>query len=78
MQVLMEIKEQLLRSERMRTHPSKRNLSKYCLYHRDHDHDTEECIQLRDKIEELIWRGRQDRFLRRQSEAEEDRLRALP
>ena len=30
----MEIRDQLLRSKRMRTHPSKCNPSKFCLYHR--------------------------------------------
>ena len=45
-QVLMEIREQLPRPERMRTHPEKRNPNKFCLYHRDHGHDMEECIQL--------------------------------
>ena len=45
-QVLMKIREQLPRSERMRTHPGKRNPNKFCLYHRDHGHDTEEYIQL--------------------------------
>ena len=41
-QVLMEVREQLPRPERMRTHPEKRNPNKFCLYHRDHGHDTEE------------------------------------
>ncbi|GAV60714.1 LOW QUALITY PROTEIN: hypothetical protein CFOL_v3_04243, partial [Cephalotus follicularis] len=27
---------------------------KYCRYHRDHDHDTEECRQLKNLIEDLI------------------------
>ena len=53
-QVLMKFREQLPRPERMRTHPGKRNPNKFCLYHHDHGHDTEECIQLRDEIEELI------------------------
>ena len=41
-QVLMEVREQLPRPERMCTHPRKRNPNKFCLYHRDHGHDTEE------------------------------------
>ena len=73
----MKIKKQLSRSERMRTHPGKHNPSKYYLYHHDHDHDTEECIQLQNKIKKLIKRGRLDRFLRRRSEARIDRPRAL-
>ena len=47
----------------MRTHLEKYNPNKFCLYHRDHGHDTEECIQLQDEIEELIRRGRLDRFI---------------
>ena len=50
----MEVREQLPRSEKMRTHPKKCNPNKFYLYHRDHGHDMEECIQLRDEIEELI------------------------
>ena len=56
-QVFMKIKEQLPRLERLQSHPSRHNPNKYCLYHRDHDHDTEKCIQLQDEIEELIRRG---------------------
>ena len=43
-QVLMEVRKQLPRLKRMRTHPRKCNPNKFCLYHRDHSHDTEECI----------------------------------
>ena len=74
----MEVREQLPRPERMRTHPGKRNPNKFCLYHRDHGHDTEECIQLQDEIEELIRRGRLNRFIRRRPEGRGDRPRALP
>ena len=77
-QVLMEIREQLPRPKRMRTHLEKRNPNKFCLYHRDHSHDTEECIQLRDEIEELIRRGWLNRFIQYRSEGREDRPRALP
>ena len=77
-QVLMEVREQLPRPERMRTHLGKCNPNKFCLYHRDHDHDTEECIQLQDEIEGLIRRGRLDRFIHRRPEGRGDRPRALP
>ena len=77
-QVLMEVRELIPRPERMRTHPGKRNPNKFCLYHRDHGHDTEECIQLQDEIEELIRRGRLDRFIHRRPEGRGARPRALP
>ena len=59
------------------THPEKHNPNKFYLYHRDHGHDTKKCIQLRDEIEELIRRGRLDRFIRRRPEGRKDRSRAL-
>lgn len=31
--------------------------SKYCLFDHDYDHDTKECHELRNQIEELICRG---------------------
>jgi hypothetical protein len=39
---------------RMRTLPTKRNNQRYCEYHRDHGHWTEECIALRKEVEILI------------------------
>ncbi|EHA8588353.1 hypothetical protein COCNU_scaffold004835G000020 [Cocos nucifera] len=77
-QVLMKIKNQLPRLEELRSFPNKHNRSKYCLYHHDHSHDTEECIQLQDEIEELIKRGWLGRFLKCWPEAREGRPRALP
>ncbi|GAV63797.1 hypothetical protein CFOL_v3_07315, partial [Cephalotus follicularis] len=38
----------------LRSSVEKRNTDKYCLYHRDHGHDTEECIHLKNQIEDLI------------------------
>jgi len=40
-------------------------MTKYCLYHRNHDHTTEECKALQDKIEELVRAGHFRRFIHR-------------
>ena len=41
----------------MKIDPAKRDLTKYCEFHKDHGHRTDYCIQLRKEIEYLIRRG---------------------
>ncbi|XP_038687492.1 uncharacterized protein LOC119986871 [Tripterygium wilfordii] len=41
----------------MRAPVGKRTSDKYCIFHKDHGHDTEDCRQLKDEIESLIRRG---------------------
>ena len=41
----------------MRAPVEKRNMTKYCKFHKDWGHDTAECFQLRDRIEALIQEG---------------------
>ncbi|GAV61709.1 hypothetical protein CFOL_v3_05235, partial [Cephalotus follicularis] len=41
----------------MRSSAEKRNLDKFCQYHCDHGHGTEECKQLKNQIEDLIRKG---------------------
>ncbi|GAV84665.1 hypothetical protein CFOL_v3_28107 [Cephalotus follicularis] len=43
--------------EKLRTPAENRNVEKYCRYHHDHEHDTEECRQLKNQIEDLIRKG---------------------
>ena len=48
-QVLMQIKDDpsLKWPEKMKGDPNKRNQNKYCRFHRDHGHDTDECFDLK-------------------------------
>ena len=47
----------------MRTDPTKRDNTRYCEFHRDHGHRTDDCIQLRKEIEYLIRRGYLRRYI---------------
>ena len=57
----------------MKTDPTKRDMTKYCDFHRDHGHQTDDCIQLKKEIEFLIERGHLRRYM-----APEDQNRAPP
>ncbi|XP_057963961.1 uncharacterized protein LOC131155067 [Malania oleifera] len=41
-------------------------MSKFCAFHRDHGHDTEECIQFKKEIEALIRRGYLSKFIKKE------------
>ncbi|GFZ10155.1 hypothetical protein Acr_21g0007540 [Actinidia rufa] len=58
-QVLSEIKhEEFVKwPGKIKTDPQKRNRNKYCEFHRDHGHNTENCFQLREQIADLIKEG---------------------
>lgn len=47
----------------IRTPPHKRNMSKYCEFHQDHDHHTEDCITLHMEIKKLIKSGKLAKFV---------------
>jgi hypothetical protein len=47
------------------TDPNKRPRDKYCRFHRDHSHNTEDCYDLKRQIEELIKQGKLQRFVER-------------
>ncbi|XP_059663899.1 uncharacterized protein LOC132309625 [Cornus florida] len=47
----------------VKSDPSRRPRDKYCRFHRDNGHITEDCIDLKDQIENLIRRGHQQRFM---------------
>ncbi|XP_065623652.1 uncharacterized protein LOC136064999 [Quercus suber] len=66
-QVLMQIKDDpsLKWPEKMKGDPNKRNKNKYCRFHRDHGHDTDECYDLKQQIENLIRQGKLRHFVGR-------------
>ncbi|XP_022849864.1 uncharacterized protein LOC111371950 [Olea europaea var. sylvestris] len=57
--LLMEIRDmkELEWPRPMVTPVDKRNQGRYCHFHKDHGHDTEECLQLKEEIERLLRRG---------------------
>ncbi|XP_014523893.1 uncharacterized protein LOC106780154 [Vigna radiata var. radiata] len=54
----------ILQDPQKRPTPSGVDSSKHCLYHQNMGHDTEECMTLRDKIEELIRAGRLKNYVK--------------
>ena len=64
-QVLCEVRnEQFLRwPTQMKSDPTTRDNSKYCEFHRDYGHRTDDCIQLKREIEYLIRCGYLRRFI---------------
>ncbi|GFZ16042.1 hypothetical protein Acr_25g0004510 [Actinidia rufa] len=58
-QVLSEIKhEEFIKwPGKIKTNTQKRNRNKYCEFHRDHGHNTEDYFQLNEQIADLIKRG---------------------
>ena len=66
-QVLVQIKDDpsLKWSEKMKEDPNKHNRNKYCHFHKDHGHDTDECFDLKQQIENLIRQGKLRNFLGR-------------
>ncbi|XP_024028499.1 uncharacterized protein LOC112093727 [Morus notabilis] len=52
----------LRRPEPMRSDPSRRNQKKYCRFHGDVGHHTNDCADLKDEIERVIRDGRLQEF----------------
>ena len=64
-QVLHEVRnEQFLRwPTQMKSDPATRDNTRYCEFHRDYEHRTDGCIQLKKEIEYLIRHGYLRRFI---------------
>jgi len=68
----------LIPPPRKTTTPPNADMTKYCRYHRNHGHTTEECKALQDKIEELVRAGHFCRFIRRDDHSSSSRSRHPP
>ncbi|XP_077249460.1 uncharacterized protein LOC143888968 [Tasmannia lanceolata] len=55
---------------------NKRDKSKYCRFHKDHGHDTDECKHLKDEIELLIQREYLKKYVKDDSDRREHRERS--
>jgi len=60
------------------TTPPNADMTKYCRYHCNHGHTTEECKALQDKIEELVRVGHFRRFICRDNHSSSSRSRHPP
>ncbi|XP_022891846.1 uncharacterized protein LOC111406696 [Olea europaea var. sylvestris] len=71
----MEIKDmkELKWPVRMRSPPESRDMNKYCEFHRDHRHTTENCKALQWEIEALIKRGLLSSYLGNDKHLKNDR-----
>ena len=67
-QVLMQIKDEraLTFHCKLKGDPSKRPRDKYCRFHRDHEHDTTNCFDLKQQIKALIRQGKLQRFVNKE------------
>ena len=54
----------------MKSDPATRDNTRYCEFHRDYGHRTDDCIQLMKEIEYLIQRGYLRRFIAPESQAQ--------
>ncbi|XP_030970510.1 uncharacterized protein LOC115990880 [Quercus lobata] len=45
--------------------PNVRDKNKYCRFHKDHGHNMKDCRDLKEQIEELIWKGKLQKYVKK-------------
>ena len=65
--ILMQIKDEhyLKWLRPLHSSPNVRDKNKYCRFHKDHGHYTEDCRDLKEQIEELIQKGKLQRYVKK-------------
>ena len=66
-QILAQIKDEHYHKWPRLLHSSPNVLDKrkYCCFHKDHGHYTEDCRDLKEQIEELIRKGKLQKFIKK-------------
>ncbi|CAL9007786.1 unnamed protein product [Prunus brigantina] len=67
--VLMNEHEQILKPNRKPNRQDTRETGKFCRYHQQSSHNTEDCISLRKIVERLIREGKLDQYIARPQQA---------
>ncbi|XP_059658664.1 uncharacterized protein LOC132304990 [Cornus florida] len=64
-QILLQIQDDhsLKWPLKLKLDPTRRSRDKYCRFYRDHGHNTDDCFDLKNKIESLIRRGQLHRYV---------------
>lgn len=70
--ILMQIKDEpsLKWLKPLSSSSKKQDLKKYCHFHKDHFHYTDECRDLKEQIEELIQRRKLQKFIKRDHQSQ--------
>ena len=65
--ILMQIKDEhyLKWLRPLHSSPHIRDKNKYCHFHKDHGHYTEDCQDLKEQIEELIQKGKLQKYVKK-------------
>ena len=65
--ILMQIKDDhyLKWPRPLHSSPNVHDKNKYCRFHKDHGHNTEDCRDLKEQVEELIRKGKLQKYMKK-------------